>query len=326
MRSLLSLVLIIAVLLGAAQSAQGQQPPKIPRVGLLFIGPPAANRSIVFRQAFLGRFEELGYVHGKNVVLEFRYARRNPKALPQLAAELIGLKVSVIVAQGPRVTAYALKATKTIPIVMAAGGNPVKRGFVNSLNRPGGNVTGVASYVKGLNGKRMELYKEAFPWITRVTIFDAGSARYRAKELRDALKSLVVKDVQIVPIRRSEGIEETFAKVMAWRPDALVTVRGNLSLRYAKEIADFAVKKRLPSMYESKRFVDVGGLMSYSVDRSAIWRRAAVYSDKILKGAKPATLPVEPPQLKFVINLKTVQKLGVTIPPEILLEANDVIK
>ncbi len=325
MKSLITLVLVVAVLIGIERPAAGQQPANVPRIGMLFIGSPSSKGTRVFREIFLERFKELGYVKGKNVVVESRYAGRKPDLLTQFAAELVGLKVSVIVAQGPRVTGYAMKATKTIPIVMAAGGNPVSRGFVDSLNRPGGNVTGLASYVKGLTGKRMELYKEAFPWISRVTILKAGSDRYRAKEYRDALKSLGV-NVQVVAIRRSEGIGETFAKVIASRPDALVTIRGNLSLRYAKEIADFAVKKRLPSMYESKRFVDVGGLMSYSVDRSAIWRRAAVYSDKILKGAKPATLPVEPPQLKFVINLKTVQKLGVTIPPEILLEANDVIK
>ena len=291
----------------------------------MFIGPPSHNRSIVFRQAFLGRFEELGYVQGKNVLIEIRFARRKPEVLQQLASELVGLKVSVIVAQGPRVTGYAMKATKTIPIVMAAGGNPVKRGFVDSRNRPGGNVTGVASYIKGLKVKQMELFKEAFPWISRVTILKAGTSRYKEIEYRDALKSLGV-NVQIVPIRRSDGIGETFAKVIASRPDALVTIRGNLSLRYAKEIADFAVKKRLPSMYEAKRFVDVGGLMSYGVDRSAVWGRAAVYVDKILKGANPATLPVEPAPLKLVINLKTAQKIGATIPPEILLEANQVIK
>ena len=167
MKSLFSLVLVVAVLVGAGQSAQGQQLPKIPRIGLLFIGSPSGNRSKVFRQAFLGRFEELGYVQGKNVLIEIRYARRNPKGLPQLAAELVHLKVSVIVAQGPRVTGYIMKATKTIPIVMAAGGDPIRRGFVDSMTRPGGNVTGVASYLKGLAAKRMELFKEAFPWFRR---------------------------------------------------------------------------------------------------------------------------------------------------------------
>jgi putative ABC transport system substrate-binding protein len=325
MRSLLSLILIIAVLLGIERSAEGQQPTKIPRIGLLFIGRPLPNHSRLFRQPFLERFEELGYEQGKNVVIEIRYAHGKPNPLPQLAAELVRLKVSVIVAQGPRVTGYAMKATKTIPIVMAAGGDPISRGFVDSLNRPGGNVTGMAGDVKGLNGKRMELYKEAFPWISRVTILEAGSDRNRAIKHRDALKSLGV-NVQIVPIRRSDGIEGTFAKVIASRPDALVTIRGLLSIRNAKKIADFAVKKRLPSMHQSKRFVEVGGLMSYGFDRSAIWGRAAVYVDKILKGADPATLPVEPPRLEFVINLKTAQKIGVTIPPEILLEANEVIK
>ncbi len=325
MKSLITLVLVVAVLLGIERPAAGQQPANVPRIGMLFIGSPSSKGTRLFREIFLERFKELGYVKGKNVVVESRYARRKLDLLTQFAAELVGLKVSVIVAQGPRVTGYAMKATKTIPIVMAAGGNPVSRGFVDSLNRPGGNATGLSSYVKGLNGKRMELYKEAFPLISRVTILKAGSDKYRAGEHRDALRSLGVS-VQIVPIRRSEEIEETFAKVIGSRPDALVTIRGNLSLRYAKEIADFAVKKRLPSMYESKRFVDVGGLMSYGLDRSAIWRRAAVYVDKILKGANPATLPVELPQLELVINLKTARKIGATIPPEILLEANQVIK
>ena len=323
MRSLLSLVLIVTVLVGAGQSAEGQQV-KIPRVGLLFQGPPREGSSNSL-QTFLRSLEELGYIQGKNVLIEIRYTRRKREHLLKLAAELVRLKVSVIVAAGPRVTGYVLKATKTIPIVMGGGGNPVKRGFVDSLMRPGGNVTGVATYVKGLISKRMELLKETFPQISRVTILKAGSNKTRAKEHRDALKSLGV-NVQIVPIRRSEKIGETFAKVIASRPDALVTIRGGLSIRYRKEIADFAIKKRLPSMYMEKRFVSAGGLMTYGVDYQSVWRRAAVYVDKILKGANPATLPVEPPQLVLIINLKTAKKIGVTIPPEILLEANEVIK
>jgi len=323
MKSLASIVLIVAVLVGVQRSAEGQQV-KIPRVGLLFQGTPREGSSN-FLQTFLRRLEELGYIQGKNVSIEIRYARRKRDRLPQLAAELVRLKASVIVAAGPRVTRSVMKATKRIPIVMAGGGNPVKRGFVDSLNRPGGNMTGVSSYVKGLNFKRMELLKETAPRISRVTILKAGTSKTRATHHQKAGKRLGWK-VQIVTIRRSEGIEETFAKVIGSHPDALVTVRGKLSIRYAKEIADFAAKKRLPSMHMSKHFVNVGGLMSYGFDYPAIWRRAAVYVDKILKGANPATLPVEPPQLELIINLKTAQKIGVKIPPEILLEANHVIK
>jgi putative ABC transport system substrate-binding protein len=272
MKSLVSLVLIVAVLVGVGRSAEGQQPTKIPRIGLLFITSPSNTKR---RDTFLRRFEELGYIQGKNVVIEIRYAREKRDLLPQLAAELVRLKVSVIVASSPRVTRSVMKATKTIPIVMDGGGNPVRRGFVDSLNRPGGNVTGVSSYVKGLHFKRMDLLKETVPRISRVTILKAGTSKTRATDHQNAGKSLGL-NVQIVTIRRSEGIEGAFAKVIASHPDALVTVRGKLSIRYAEEIADFAVKKRLPSMYMSKPFVNVGGLMSYGVDYPAIWRRAAV--------------------------------------------------
>jgi len=326
MRTSIPLLVVVVLLALAEGTARAQDLSKVPRIGIVATGSAKHYRSQASDHAFLRGLEELGYIEGKNVVIEKRYAGGTRDLLPQLAAELVRLKVSVIVAYGPIATRSAMKATKKIPIVMVGGGKPVTRGLVDSLVRPGGNVTGLASYVKGLNGKQMELLKESFPRISRVTLLNGGARKRRIKKHQTAGKGLGL-DVQIVTIHRSEGIEGAFAEVMATRPDALFAVRSKLIIRYAKEIADLAVKNRLPSMYQSKRFVNAGGLMSYGPDYASIYRRAADYVDKILKGANPATLPVEPPpKLEFIINLKTARKIGVTIPPGVLMRADEVIK
>ena len=273
--------------------------------------------------------QKLGYIEGKTIVIEYKYGRRRA-LLSELAADLVRRKVSIIVTSGPTPTKIAMNATKTIPIVMVSGGgNPVSRGFVESLDRPGGNVTGLSMALKSSHGKMMELFIETFPSVSRVAVLfrrrRARSGKSTLRQFREVAKALDV-NIQSVLIRSTDELQKGFYNIRAVHPDALISLRSGLT-RYAKQIAAFAIENRLPSMYESRLFVKQRGLMSFGVDWQASWRRAAVYVDKILKGAKPATLPVEPPpRFELVINLKTAWKLGVKIPPEILLEANEIIR
>ncbi len=324
-------LLVVVVLLALAEgSASGQQPPELPRIGVLSLGAASTPRLQRHREAFLQELRKLGYVEGKTIVIEYRYGRR-PDLLSELAADLVRLKVSIIVTSIPPITKIAMNATKTIPIVMVnGGGNPVGRGLVESLVRPGGNVTGLSSAFKGLHSKKMEIFIETFPSVSRVAVLfrrrrDPRSGKAKIREFRQVAKAL---DVDILPIliRSSDELQKGFYNIRAVNPDALITLLPGLT-PYAKQITEFANENRLPSMYESRLFVKQGGLMSFGLDWPASWRRAAVYVDKILKGANPATIPVErPPRFELVINLKTARRIGVKIPPEILLEAHEVIK
>ena len=322
MRSLLSLALIVTVLALDKGLAQGQQPAKIPRIGILAAG---SSSSPTRRQAFLRGLEGLGYVKGKNILVEYRYANGRRKHLPKLAADLVRLNVSVIVTSGPTTIKPAMQATQTIPIVMVGGGNVVGRGFVNSTARPGGNVTGISSYMKGLNQRRLELFKETLPSISRVALINPRKRKGTRRRYEETAKRLGI-NLQVFQTFSLEELDRAFAKIATFRPNALITVRAHLTLRFTKDIVEFAATHRIPSMYHSASFVRAGGLISYGVNYHRMWRRAAVFVDKILKGANPATLPVEPSQLELVINLKTARKIGVKIAPEILLEANEVIK
>ncbi len=329
MRSLFSVLLIVTVLALDKGLATGQHPPKVPRIGVLSSGTASTPRRQRDREAFEQELQKLGYVEEKTIVIKYRYGRR--RILSELAADLVRLKVSVIVTSAPSITKIVMNATKTIPIVMVnGGGNPVGRGLVESLRRPGGNVTGLSMAFKGLDSKVMEIFIETFHSVSRVAVLirrrkGARSGKAKIREFRQVAKAT---DVDILPvlIRSSDELQKGFYNIRAVNPDALITLRSGLT-PYAKQIAAFANENRMPSMYESRLFVKQGGLMSFGVDWQASWRRAAVYVDKILKGAKPATLPVEPPpRFELVINLKTARKIGVKIPPEILLEAHEVIK
>ena len=275
--------------------------------------------------------QKLGYIEGKTIVIEYKYGRRRA-LLSELAADLVRRKVSIIVTSGPTPTKIAMNATKTIPIVMVSGGgNPIDRGLVESLARPGGNVTGLYGRVKGLHGKRMELLIEAFPSVSRVAVLFRRSRRggrtgkAKIRVFWKVAKALGV-DIRPVRIRSPDELQKVFYNIRAVAPDALITLQPGLT-RYAKQIAAFAIENRLPSMYESRLFVKQGGLMSFGLDWPASWRRAAGYVDKILKGANPATIPVEPPpRVELVINLKTARQIGVKIPPQILMQAHEVIK
>ena len=322
---LLSTVLLLTVSL-----AQAQQPKKVPRIGYLSAGDPASEstRSEVIRLAL----RELGYVEGQNIAIEYRYSHGKNDRASELAAELVRLRVDVIVVAGgdPWIRA-AKNATKTIPIVMVGvGADPVEAGLVESLARPGGNVTGITNLGPELGGKRLELLKEAVPKLARVAVLydpaSPGTAREMQELLPVAARALGLT-VQAWDVRAADGFEKVFAALSKERPDGLYVLAGPLVRANGKRIADFALKSRLPSMYAIRETIDAGGLMYYGADVADSYRRVAYYVDRILKGAKPADLPVEQPtKFELVINLKTAKQIGLTIPQSMLYRADKVIK
>ena len=311
-------------------SAEAQQPKKIPRIGYLSGVDPAAesDRAEAIRLAL----RELGYIEGQNIAIEYRYAEGKPDRFHQLAAEVVRLQVDIIVvAGGNRIIPAIKNATKTIPIVMTGPGlDPVEAGFVESLARPGGNVTGITILNTELGGKRLELLKEAVPKIARVAVLYDPANRtsiLSVKEVLPAAARALGLTVRSWEVRDTGGFEKVFAALSKQRPDGLYLLGGGLMNANEKRIVGFALKSRLPSMYFSREFVDAGGLMSYGADRADSYRRIAYFVDRILKGAKPADLPVEQPtKFEFVINLKTAKQIGVTIPPNVLARADRVIK
>jgi putative ABC transport system substrate-binding protein len=310
--------------------AQAQQPKKVIRIGYLSPLNPASesSRSEAIRLAL----RELGYIEGQNIATEYRYAEGKRDRYSQLAAELVRLKVDIIVVAGGNPTVRATKnATKTIPIVMTgAGGDPVEAGLVESLARPGGNVTGVTNLTGELGGKRLELLKEAVPKLARVAVpydtANANSIRAVKEVLPVAARGLGLT-IQPWEVRAADGFETVFAALNKQRPDGLYVSGGPLMLANQKRIADFALTSRLPSTYYYREAVDAGGLMYYGADLADSYRRVAYCVDKILKGAKPADLPVEQPtKFELVINLKTAKQIGLTIPQKVLARADRVIK
>jgi putative ABC transport system substrate-binding protein len=275
---------------------------------------------------------ELGYIEGQNIATEYRYAELKNDRLPGLAAELVRLKVDVIVAAGggePLILA-AMNATKTIPIVLTgSGADPVEAGYVESLARPGGNVTGITFLNREL-GKRLELLKQAVPKIARVAVLYDPAVRNVALEVKEALPvaaRTLGLTIQLFEVRAAEEFDKIFAVISKWRPDALYLPARAQMAAIEKRTVGFALKNRLPSMYVTRDFVDAGGLMYYGADRADSSRRIAYYVDRILKGAKPADLPIEQPtKFELVINLKTAKQIGLTIPPNVLARADRVIK
>jgi putative ABC transport system substrate-binding protein len=326
------LLFALAILfLASVHPAAAQQPKKVPRIGYLSPFDPAREsaRSEAIRLAL----RELGYIEGQSIATEYRYAEGKIDRAPEVAAELVRLKVDIIVVAGgePWIRA-AMNATKTIPIVITGGGSdPVESGLVQSLARPGSNVTGITSLGRELGGKRLELFKEAVPKVVRVAVlYDPalpGSEIDVKEDLPVAARALGLT-LQPWDVRAADGLEKVFAALSKQRPDGLyVPPSGPLMFSNPKRIADFALKSRLPSMYLSRDYVVAGGLMSYGADQADGYRRVATYVDKILKGAKPADLPVEQPtKFELVINLKTAKQIGVTIPQSMLYRADKVIK
>jgi putative ABC transport system substrate-binding protein len=320
---------LATIFLTTASLAHAQQPKKVPLLGYLSVSDPAreSTRAEGIRLAL----RERGYIEGQNIAIEYRYAEGKRDRLSQLAAELVRLKVDIIVAGGDLGIRAAKNATKTIPIVMAGqGSDPVEAGFVESLARPGGNVTGITNLTRELGGKRLELLKEAVPKLARVAVlYDpaAPSAVLEVKELLPVAARALRLTLQSWEVRAADGFERVFAALNKQRPDGLYVLASSLMYANQKRTVGFALKSRLPSMYNRREDVDAGGLMSYGADQAEGYRRVAYFVGRILKGAKPADLPVEQPmRFELVVNLKTAKQIGVTIDPNLLARANRLIK
>jgi putative ABC transport system substrate-binding protein len=326
----ITVLTLCPLLLALSLPAEAQQPKKVPLIGYLASRDPAteSTRSERVRLAL----RELGYIEGQNIAFEYRYAEGKRARYPELLAELVHLKVDIIVAAGGDILIQAAKnATKTIPIVMVGAGlDPVEAGLVESLAHPGGNVTGVTNLARELGGKRLELFKEAVPKVARVAVLYEPASRASVLELKEVLPvaaRALLLTIQPREVRGAGGFEKVFATLRKERPDGLYVLLGVLMNANQKRVVGFALKSRLPSVYGNKDAVDAGGLMSYGADEAASYRRVAYYVDRILKGAKPADLPVEQPtKFEFVINLKTANQIGLTIPPNVLARADKVIR
>ena len=316
----------IALFSALCSSAEAQQAGKISRIG--FLDSSTASSSTLLVEAFRQELSKLGWIEGKNFTIEFRFSEEQPKRQPELAAELVRLKVDLIVVSGIGVALAAKKATTTIPIVMTRAGDPVALGLVASLARPGGNITGVSTLSFDLITKRLEVLKDAVPKLTRVGVLGvAGSDSDVLKELRPAAVALKLKLDEIETQREPKGLEKAFQTAKQKQVGAIMTTGGPFFFSERKRLFELANKHRLPAIYSQKEYVDEGGLMSYGADYDDLYRRAAVYADKILKGAKPADLPVQQAtKFEFVINLKTAKQIGLTIPPEVLARATKIIK
>jgi len=313
---------LIAVLLALCSSAEAQQPTKLPRIGYLFVGlqPP---------KEFIQAMGKLGYVEGKNIAFELRTAEGKEERLPALAAELVKLNADVIVAPGVLPAMAAKNATKSIPVIYTGGADPVAVGLVASIARPGGNVTGIVELSSELTGKRLELIKETLPKISTVTVLvrqDGPSSADRIAEIEKAAKALGL-ELQILAVREANDFDKAFSSVTKERNGALIEVPNALFHANSERIVKFATQKRLPTNFHSSDFVEAGGLMCYGESDAETLRRLAVYVDKILKGRKPADLPIEQPmKFEFIINLKTAKQIGLTIPPNVLVRADRVIR
>jgi putative ABC transport system substrate-binding protein len=316
--------LVAALLLTTVPQAVAQQPAKIPRVGILFMGGRDQPHLEEFKQAL----RERGYSEGKNIILEYRYAEGQYDRLPDLAKEFVREKVDVIVTTSSVSAQAARKVTRTIPIVMTSG-SPVEQGLAESLAKPGGNVTGLSVLVSDLSGKRVELLKDGFPKITRVaTLWSPRSSEavLGLKETEEAAHALAIP-LHLVKVQTREDIEKAFAALPKANVNALLVVLSPQVTLHSKRIVDLALKYRLPGMYPTRQFAEEGGLMAYGPLIGDLYRRAATYVDKILKGVKPEDLPVEQPtKFEFIINLKTAKQIGVTIPPNVLARADKVIR
>jgi putative ABC transport system substrate-binding protein len=317
-------ILVAVVLLAVGVIAQAQQPKKVPRIG--YISPGESNSPDPQTEAFQQGLRDLGYVEGKNILIEFRYLEGKPDRTPSLVAELVHLKVDILVLRSQPSIRAGKQATKTIPIVMVTTQDPVAAGFIDSLARPGGNISGVTTMQRELSGKRLELLKEAVPGMARTALLSSGQPT--DVELYKAPARALKIELQLLDVGSTNAdIDALFRTAVNKRANAVVTVRGGGLSRYIKRIAELAIKNRLPSMHEGVEYVEAGGLMFYAASDAENYRRAAYYVDRILKGAKPTDLPVEQPtKFEFVINQKTAKHIGVTIPPDLLARATRIIR
>jgi len=318
---------LCSVLLAPSSPAEAQQAGKILRIG--YLDPSTASGSAVLLEAFRQEMGKLGWIEGKNITIEYRFAEQKLERLPELAAELVRLKVDLIVVPGVPPALAAKKATTTIPIVMTIANDPVGQGLVASLARPGGNVTGFSSLANEINTKMLEVLKDAIPKLDRVGLLRTApsASSTQLKELSLAAVALKLKLEDIETELNAKSLESAFQTAKQKQVNAIMTFSTRSFFAERKRIVELALKYRLPAIYFAREFVDEGGLMSYGPDGTDLFRRAAVYVDKILKGAKPADLPVQQAtKFEFVINLKAAKQIGLTIPPEVLARANQVIR
>ena len=317
------LLALCAVLFALCSSASAQQTGKVPRIGFL-----DNTGMTVLVEAFRQEMSELGWLEGKNITIEYRFAEQKNERMPELAADLVRLKVDLIVTAGTGPALAAKRATTTIPIVMASSTDPVGAGLVASLARPGANVTGFSSLGTEINTKRLEILKDAVPKLARVGLLRSRTASdLQMKDLRAAAQALKLKLEEIDTTYDAKGLESAFKTASQKQVGAIMMSAGLPYLGERKRIVELAVKYRLPAIYFLKEFVDEGGLMSYGTDYADLFRRSAHYVDKILKGSKPADLPVQQAtKFEFVINLNAAKQIGLTIPPEVLARASRLIK
>jgi putative ABC transport system substrate-binding protein len=323
---------IFGLILGAmlfvfCASGEAQQQKNVPRIG--FLSSVSSSSVSARTEAFRQGLRELGYIEGKNIVIEWRFAEGNTDRLREFAAELVRLKVDVIVTGGPAVNRPAKEATTTIPIVLGFDNDPVGNGFAASLARPGGNITGLSTYYPEISGKQLEILKEVIPKLSRVAVLGNSIQPGNLQSLRETELAAAGLGVQIhyLDVRESKDIEAAFRAAGKDHVGAVLVLGNVVVTAHPKQFVELAAKSRLPAMYWSPEFVEAGGLMTYSVNIPDLFRRTATYVDKILKGAKPADLPVEQPtKFEFVINLKAAKQIGLTIPPNVLARADRVIR
>jgi putative tryptophan/tyrosine transport system substrate-binding protein len=308
-------------------AARAQQPAKIPRIG--FLGNSTATMEANLIGPLRDGLRELGYEEGRNVIIEFRWADGKYDQFPALVAELLAAKVDVIITAGTPATLAIKKATSTVPLVFIAVGDPVGTGVVPNLGRPGGNITGLSSIAPDLEGKRLELLREVVPKLSHVAFFlNPANAFHTAsmRQARVAAQSLGIK-LQPMEVNKSEQLDGAFASIVKEKPDALLILADRVFLHNRKRMMEFAIQQRLPSVNAYRELVEAGGLISYGPSYEDMHRRAAVYVDKILKGTKPADLPIEQPtKFTLLINLKTAKTLGLTVPPTLVARADELIE
>ena len=318
---------LIALIFALCDSAHAQQPSKLPRIG--FLATPYHSSISDRYNAFLDRLIELGYMIDKNIAIERRSADGKIERLPELAAELVRLKVDIIVTGGPGSTRSAKKATAMIPIVMAQDFDPVGTGVVTSLARPGGNITGLSTLSPDISGKQLELLKEIIPRLSRVAVLGNSAIPGNAQSLREMelAAGAFGMQLQYLDVLDPKDIETAFRAAKNGRAEAVLALGSSVLLLQRTQVVEMMGKNRLPAIYSQREFLDAGGLMTYGPNFADLWRHAATYVDKILKGAKPADLPVErPKKFELMINLKTAKQIGLTIPPNVLARADKVIQ
>jgi putative ABC transport system substrate-binding protein len=321
------LIVLCVMFFALCCAAEAQPPAKIYRIG--YLAPGSASALGARMDAFRQGLRELGYVEGKNIFIERRHADGKLDRLPAIAAQLVRLKVEVIVTGGSASTRAAQETTSAIPIVMTQDPDPIGSGFITSLARPGGNITGLSNLVSDLSGKRLELLKETIPKLSRVALFGTSTTPGNTQQLKEAelASSALGLKIQYLDVLGPKDIETAFRTARKEQADAVLVLAGSIFNSYRKQIADLAIKSRLPAIYINPEYVEDGGLMSYGASINDLYRRAATYVDKILKGAKPADLPVEQPmKFEFIINLKAAKQIRLTIPPNVLARADRVIR